>query len=63
MKCSDLLLKSLAKEIAEGLIDVDTENEWLETWQHLIDTGQCWTLEPWFGKIARHLIREGICHE
>ena len=26
--------------IAEGLIDVETDNEWLEAWQQLIDTGQ-----------------------
>lgn len=45
---------------AEGFIDA-TEEQQLEAWQHLIDTGMAWTLQGWFGRTATHLIEEGIC--
>ena len=34
----------------------------IEAWQHLIDTGLCWQLQGWFGRTARDLIDNGICH-
>jgi hypothetical protein len=45
---------------AEGFIDA-TEDQQLEAWQHLIDTGMAWTLQGWFGRTATHLIEEGVC--
>lgn len=47
--------------IAEGWIDADTEEEVLEAWQHLIDTGMAWRLQGWFGRTAQALIEQGLC--
>ena len=47
--------------IAEGFIDCEQEEKIVEAWQHLIDTGLCWTLQGWFGRRAIELIEEGIC--
>lgn len=47
--------------IAEGFIDADSEEQQIEAWQTLIDTGLCWQLQGWFGRTAQHLIDEGIC--
>lgn len=52
-----------ATMIVEGLQDFDTEDEMIEAWQLLIDTGTCWKLQGWFGRTAKQLIDEGICHE
>lgn len=49
--------------IAEGFVDADNEEQVIEAWQHLIDTGMAWTLQGWFGRQATELIREGICHD
>ena len=46
--------------IAEGVEDADEDRQ-IEAWQHLIDTGLCWQLQGSFGRMARHLINEGIC--
>ena len=47
--------------IAEGFIDADSEEQQIEAWQTLIDTGLCWQLQGWVGRTAQHLIDEGIC--
>jgi|TARA_R110001583_G_scaffold5598_7_gene30069 hypothetical protein len=47
--------------IAEGVHDA-SEQETINAWQHLIDTGTCWVLQGWFGRQANHLINEGICN-
>jgi len=47
--------------IAEG-VDEASEEEHIEAWQHLIDTGMCWTLQGFFGRTAADLIEAGICH-
>jgi hypothetical protein len=49
--------------IAEGFIDADSEEQVLEAWQTLVDTGMAWQLQGWFGRTARHLIEEGYIHE
>jgi hypothetical protein len=33
-----------ATGIAEGFIEADSEEQVLEAWQYLIDTGLCWRL-------------------
>jgi len=38
-----------------------TEEEVLEAWQWLIDTGHCWHLQGWYGRTAEHLINAGYC--
>lgn len=51
-----------AVSIAEGFCDYEpTEQETIEAWQHLIDTGLAWTLQGWFGRHATSLIEQGVC--
>lgn len=50
-----------ATMIAEGVDEVETEEEYLEAWQFLIDTGVCWQLQGWFGRTAAALIESGAC--
>ena len=52
-----------AIEICEGLVTPDNEDEHIQAWQHLIDTGLAWQLQGWFGRQAAQLIEEGVCHE
>ena len=49
--------------LAEGFIDSDSEEQVLEAWQTLVDTGMAWQLQGWFGRTARRLIEEGYIHE
>lgn len=49
--------------IAEGYIEADSEDQVLEAWQTLVDTGMAWQLQGWFGRTARHLIEEGYIHD
>ena len=46
---------------AEGLITCNTEGEYIESWQYLIDTGLAWSLQGSFGRQAMRLIEEGYC--
>ena len=52
-----------ATMIAEGVNDVETEEEYYAAWQLLIDTGIVWSLQGWFGRTARDLIESGDCHK
>jgi hypothetical protein len=45
--------------LAEGFIEADSEDQVLEAWQTLVDTGMAWQLQGWFGRTARNLIEEG----
>ena len=49
--------------LAEGFIEADSEEQVLEAWQTLVDTGMAWQLQGWFGRTARHLIEEGYINE
>ena len=53
----------LACAYAEGFCEGEdaTEEQQIEAWQHLIDTGLAWTLQGWFGRNAQSLIEQGIC--
>ena len=41
-----------ATGIAEGFIECEDEDTYIKAWQHLIDTGLCWSLQGFFGRTA-----------
>lgn len=49
-----------ATGLAEGFIEAESEEQVIEAWQHLVDTGLAWSLQGWFGRTAQHLIDNGI---
>ena len=49
-----------ATMIVEGVIETDTEEEVIEAWQHLVDTGLAWQLQGSFGRMAQQLIDKGV---
>lgn len=46
--------------IAEGFVQAESENEYIQAWQHLLDTGYVWQLQGWFGRTAMQMIEAGI---
>ena len=50
---------SNAIDIAEGLIQAESEEEFLSAWQLLVDTGMAWSLQGWFGRTAQALLENG----
>jgi len=52
----------LACAIAEGFCEGEgaTEEEQIEAWQYLHDTGKAYTLQGWYGRTALDLLEEGI---
>lgn len=54
----------LAVSIIEGFSGEDhSEEQIIEAWQSLIDSGLAWRLQGFYGRTAQHLINEGICVE
>jgi hypothetical protein len=49
-----------ATGLAEGFIDADSEDQVIEAWQHLHDTGLAYRLQGWFGRTAQSLIEGGL---
>jgi len=49
-----------AAGIAEGFIKADNEEQIIEAWQYLHDTGLAYKLQGWFGRTAHDLIEQGI---
>jgi hypothetical protein len=47
--------------IAEGVVEVEDQDTYIEAWQLLIDTGMAWQLQGFFGRTAKQLIESGIC--
>lgn len=46
--------------LAEGFVEAESEEQLIEAWQHLHDTGLAYRLQGWFGRTAQALIEEGI---
>lgn len=46
--------------IAEGFIEATTEDQEIQAWQYLVDTGLAWQLQGWFGRTANRLIEQGL---
>lgn len=51
-----------AINICEGVESGASEEDVINAWQHLIDTGVCWSLQGYFGRTANRLIELGFCH-
>ena len=49
-----------ATMIAEGVDEAESEEQYLEAWQLLVDTGTCWKLQGWFGRTAMQMIEDGV---
>ena len=45
--------------IAEGFVETDSEEKYVEAWQYLLDTGLVWSLQGWFGRTAVAMIEAG----
>jgi hypothetical protein len=45
--------------IAESADFADSEDQYLEAWQHLVNTGLAWQLQGWFGRTAQAYIDNG----
>ena len=70
MFCEKFKLDSYAiKEWNEMFKDLDAilgirnEQEIIDAWQYLHDTGLAYDLQGWFGRTARDLINKGIINE
>jgi len=50
-----------AINVAEGLVDAETQEQYIAAWQQLIDSGLAWSLQGWFGRRAMQMIEEGHC--
>lgn len=52
----------LACAIVEGFCEGEgaSEEDQLRAWGYLIKTGQCWSLQGWYGRTASFLIENGI---
>jgi hypothetical protein len=49
--------------IAEGFIKAETDEQIIQAWQYLVDTGLAWNLQGWFGRTARRLIDDGFINQ
>tara|TARA_R110001583_G_C5477326_1_gene393456 strand:- start:209 stop:460 length:252 start_codon:yes stop_codon:yes gene_type:complete len=51
-----------ATMIAEGEQEPDSDEQYIQAWQHLIDTGLAWQLQGFFGRTASTMIQNGLCY-
>jgi len=49
-----------ATGLAEGFIEANNEEQIIEAWQYLHNTGLAYQLQGWFGRTANELIEQGI---
>ena len=45
--------------IAEGEMEPTPSMSYVEAWQHLVNTGEVWKLQGWFGRAAFRMISQG----
>jgi hypothetical protein len=50
----------LAVRIAEGIEEPESEEQVIEAWQHLHDTGLAYQLQGFFGRQCQQLIEAGV---
>ena len=48
-----------ATGLAEGWIQAESEEQVIDAWQHLHDTGLAYKLQGWFGRTAQDLLEAG----
>ena len=46
--------------LAESFISAESEEQVINAWQHLHDTGLAYSLQGWFGRTAQSLLKQGI---
>jgi hypothetical protein len=46
--------------IAEGFVEAESEEQVLEAWQFLVNSGLAWQLQGFFGRTATQLIERGL---
>ena len=51
-----------ATMIAEGAQEAESDEQYIQAWQHLIDTGLAWQLQGFFGRTASAMIQHGVCY-
>jgi hypothetical protein len=51
-----------ATGLVEGFVEAQSEEEVIEAWQWLVDTGLAWQLQGWYGRTATTLIEDGVLH-
>jgi hypothetical protein len=52
-----------ATGVAEGFVEAESEEQVVEAWQHLLDTGLCFKLQGWFGRTARQLVKNNVIED
>ena len=50
----------LAVGLVEGFEEAESEEQIIEAWQHLHDTGLAYQLQGSFGRMAQSLIEQGV---
>jgi hypothetical protein len=50
-----------AEAISRIELENSTDDEFIEAFQHLINTGTVWRLQGWYGRMAQYLIKTGHC--
>ncbi len=49
--------------LAEGFVDAESEEQVVEAWQHLLDTGLMFKLQGWFGRTGHQLVEKGVIED
>ena len=49
-----------ATGLVEGFIEAESEEQVIDAWQHLHDTGLAYKLQGWFGRTAQELLKQGV---